>query len=61
MKYDWILDVLTDLKTFSSANGLNVLAEELDDIKLLAAAEISNRTAQEEAQAVALKTGGRFH
>ena len=39
--YDWIIDVLTDLRTFSHANGLHKLAVELEDVALLAAAEIS--------------------
>ena len=40
-KNDWILDVLADLKTFASANGLRALAEQLDDTRLIAAAEIA--------------------
>ncbi|UWQ92206.1 hypothetical protein QEZ52_05345 [Aliisedimentitalea scapharcae] len=39
---DWILDVLVDLKSFASANGLGVLAEQLDDTMLIAAAEIAS-------------------
>ena len=46
-KYDWIIDVLTDLRTFSHANGLHNLAVELEDVALLAAAEISTRQAQD--------------
>lgn len=38
---EWILDVLADLKTFAASNGLKVLAEQLDDTKLVAAAEIA--------------------
>ncbi|MCH2249802.1 hypothetical protein [Cognatishimia sp.] len=45
--YDWIIDVLTDLRTFSHANGLHKLAVELEDVALLAAAEISTRQAQD--------------
>lgn len=41
MNYDWILDVLNDLKTFAAANGLKALAENLDDASLIAASEIS--------------------
>ena len=41
MQYDWILDVLGDLKTFAMRNGLPALAEQLDDTSLLAAAEIA--------------------
>lgn len=40
MHYDWILDVLTDLKSFAVTNGLTVLAEQLDDASLIAAMEI---------------------
>lgn len=47
---DWILDVLADLKSFASANGLGALAEQLDDTKLIAAAEIASQN--EEACAV---------
>ncbi|MCH5374175.1 MAG: hypothetical protein JJ992_09375, partial [Planctomycetes bacterium] len=46
---DWILDVLADLKSFASANGLGSLAEQLDDTTLIAAAEITSQ--REEAQA----------
>lgn len=38
---DWILDVLTDLKSYATKNGLSVLAEQLDDTRLVAAAELS--------------------
>ncbi|MCB2111522.1 MAG: hypothetical protein H6895_00860 [Defluviimonas sp.] len=41
MNYDWILDVLTDLKAFATANGLKALAEQLDDTCLVAATEIA--------------------
>jgi hypothetical protein len=41
MRSDWILDVLTDLKTFATANGLPVLAEQLDDTAIVALAEIA--------------------
>ena len=50
MHYDWILDVLTDLRTFAKTNGLPALAEQLDDTSLLAAAEI--------AQVASSATGG---
>ncbi|MGR3814125.1 MAG: hypothetical protein ACU0AU_08530 [Cognatishimia activa] len=45
--YDWIIDVLSDLRTFSHANGLHKLASELEDVTLLAAAEISTRKASD--------------
>ena len=40
MKNNWILDVLTDLWGFATANGLPRLAEQLDDTVLLAACEL---------------------
>ncbi|WP_204113542.1 hypothetical protein [Shimia biformata] len=42
MKYDWILDVLTDLRDFSQANGLAALADQLDDARLVAATEVAS-------------------
>ncbi len=41
MANDWILDVLADLRTFASLNGMPRLAEHLDDATLAAGAEIS--------------------
>jgi len=41
MRSDWILDVLTDLKTFARANDLPALAEQLDDTAIVAMAEIA--------------------
>ena len=41
MRSDWILDVLTDLKTFARANELMALAEQLDDTAIVAMAEIA--------------------
>ncbi|PSL22221.1 hypothetical protein CLV88_101646 [Shimia abyssi] len=40
MKNDWILDVLADLRTFALANGLEDLADQLDDTRMVAACEI---------------------
>jgi hypothetical protein len=48
MQYDWILDVLNDLKAFAKTNGLSDLAEQLDDTSLVAAAEISRATGKAE-------------
>lgn len=42
MHNDWILDVLKDLREFAVANNLGVLAEQLDDTSLVAAAEIAS-------------------
>ncbi len=36
----WVLDILKDLRTFASQNGLSRLAEQLDDTLLVAAEEI---------------------
>jgi hypothetical protein len=41
MQNEWILDVLTDLRTFAHQNGLGALAEHLDDTRLIAAAELA--------------------
>ena len=40
MGHDWIIDVLTDLKTFAAANDLEALAAKLDDTQLFAKAEL---------------------
>lgn len=40
MKYDWILDVLVDLRTFAQANGLDALAQELEQTRMVATVEI---------------------
>ena len=42
MTNDWVLDVLADLKAFARSNGLSVLADQLDDAILIAAAEIAS-------------------
>lgn len=41
MSYSWILEVLSDLKTFSDANGMHRLSKELDEARLMAAVEIA--------------------
>lgn len=41
MQEDWVLDVLTDLKTFAQQNGMFQFSEHLDDTLLVAAAELS--------------------
>ena len=41
MRSDWILDVLTDLKTFARANNMPILAEQLDDTAIVAMTEIA--------------------
>ncbi|PRY92673.1 hypothetical protein BCF33_1526 [Hasllibacter halocynthiae] len=40
MANEWIIDVLSDLRTFATSNGLDRLAEQLDDTTLIAAAEL---------------------
>jgi hypothetical protein len=42
MAHDWILDVLTDLRTFARANGMPSLAAQLDDAALVAQAELAS-------------------
>ena len=42
MQNEWILDVLADLRTFARQNGLGVLAEQIDDTRLVAAAELAS-------------------
>jgi hypothetical protein len=42
MANDWILDVLTDLKTYARKNGLSALADQLEETTLIAATEISS-------------------
>ncbi|QDY68405.1 hypothetical protein [Qingshengfaniella alkalisoli] len=41
MQQGWVIDVLADLKSFARQNGLPVLAEQLDDTILVAAAELA--------------------
>ncbi len=41
MRNEWILDVLADLQTFAQENGMSVLAEQLDDTRLVAATELA--------------------
>lgn len=40
MSHDWIIDVLADLKKFAHANDLPAVAAKLDDVQLVAVAEI---------------------
>lgn len=41
MRYEWILDVLADLRAFARANGLLLLAERLDEAAAAATDEIA--------------------
>lgn len=45
MQNEWILDVLADLRTFARQNGLGELAEQIDDTRLVAAAELASKSA----------------
>lgn len=40
MQDDWLLDVLTDLRTFADKKGLNATADALAEACLLAAADL---------------------
>ena len=62
MRSDWILDVLTDLKTFATANDLPVLAEQLDDTAIVALAEIAalHERTRSEPHANEHNSGGSF-
>jgi hypothetical protein len=42
MQHDWIIDVLSDLRTFADNHSLGRLAEQLDDTILMAAGEIKS-------------------
>ncbi|WP_420557133.1 hypothetical protein [Roseovarius sp.] len=44
MQNEWILDVLADLRTFARQNGLAELAEQIDDTRLVAAAELVSKS-----------------
>ena len=48
MKSDWILDVLIDLKTFASTNGLLALANQLETTSIVAIAEIAGEYGKDE-------------
>jgi len=42
MQNEWILDVLTDLRTFAQNNDLGALADQLENTRLLAATEMAS-------------------
>jgi predicted transcriptional regulator len=42
MPNDWIIDVISDLKSFAKNNGLPALARQLDDAVAIAAMEIAS-------------------
>ena len=41
MANDWIIDVLADLKTYATKNGLGALSHQLDKSSLIATSEIA--------------------
>ncbi|WP_413855571.1 hypothetical protein [Albidovulum sp.] len=49
MRYDWILDVLTDLRAFSQTNGLEALAAQLEGTLRVAETEIGQLRARPDA------------
>lgn len=46
MHDDWIIDVLTDLKSFAEANGLPFLALSIEQTRRLAEIELASRLAE---------------
>jgi len=56
MANDWILDVLADLKTYAKKNGLDALAEQLEETMLIAATEIAS--AEGKAPQAAMQNAG---
>lgn len=60
----WIMDVLSDLKSFAQTNDLPALAEQLDDALTVAALELANRPACSRAcpkQGAELSPNSRTH
>ncbi|MEP4509566.1 MAG: hypothetical protein ABJP90_06105 [Paracoccaceae bacterium] len=49
MRREWILDVLSDLKSFARDNNMPALAEQLDDTSIVAMAEIATLKESEHA------------
>lgn len=60
MNYDWILDVLADLREFARENGLHALAENLNDTAIIAAAEFASRNGAEAVEANEQGTGRSY-
>ena len=42
MQNEWLLDVLSDLKSFAGANGLHRLSHQLDETRVVALSEMSS-------------------
>ena len=43
MKQNWIIDVLSDLGTFTKDNGMDGLASRIEDAQLMAMVEIESK------------------
>jgi hypothetical protein len=43
IRNEWVLDVLADIKSFAVANNLTALADQLDQTRQIAAAEIASQ------------------
>jgi len=56
MANEWILDVLADLKAFARNNGLPAVASGIDDLSVVASAEL--RSAEGEAPVLVRKDRG---
>lgn len=59
MQYDWIFDVLRDLRAYALANGLPALAAKADEALITARAEIAARRAGDDGGAA--PPGGMRH
>jgi hypothetical protein len=61
MTNDWIIDVLSDLRSFARQKGLNATADELEEVCLVALAELQDCAGRPEeviAQHHEAKAGG---
>ncbi len=59
MSQKWMIDVLTDLRSFAQQNGLLGLAEQLDDSIMTAATEMKTLSQiSDKAEQHARQTGG---
>ncbi|MCB1333763.1 MAG: hypothetical protein KDK26_08940 [Roseivivax sp.] len=43
MSHDWVITVLNDLRAFAMMNGMPVLAQSLDDARVVAETEMQGR------------------
>jgi len=51
MTQDWILDVLSDLRTFAALNDMSALVEQLDDTLIVASTVVAEKAAANRAGA----------